>query len=310
MTTDPLKKHILYLGPNLSFSHAAVQAVFPGQHHTQCSDFPQIFSRLQHASQDADASAHSYAIVPVCNSTNGPVIPVVALLRQCGDGNGSLLSELAEHGADIGVQSQAIIVVEAQTSVVGQQALPSGTQATSLTTVSKSETYLNIILRPPYTYHLPVHHYLYVHPDCPVSAATLKAGGDDEGSPSTTTAIDYTLLTTLHTHPQVWTQCSTFLRTHLSASSVTHVDHNSTSEAASLVARTTHAQSLTGTVSRSEMSGPAGERLGWPAAICSRQAGEAYGLKCVAAHIEDDREGNRTTFAVLGVEPGKPTEEG
>lgn len=81
---------------------------------------------------------------------------------------------------------------------------------------------------------------------------------------------------TLHTHPQVWTQCTKYLAAHLSHAE--RIDTSSTSAAASYVraAPTPHST----------------------AAIGSSLAAETNGLEIVAANIEDDAQ-NTTRFLVL-----------
>ena len=76
------------------------------------------------------------------------------------------------------------------------------------------------------------------------------------------------------------------------------LSHASTSDAAVFVA------SNPSTVSRRLDSNNGSDVIGtgetrWPAAICSTLAGTACNLKRIAANIEDDREGNETTFIVL-----------
>jgi prephenate dehydratase len=83
-------------------------------------------------------------------------------------------------------------------------------------------------------------------------------------------------ITSLHTHPQAWTQCSPFLSRHFNAS-VSRVDEDSTSAAAELVSR---------------------DKTGESAAICSALAAELLGLDILAHNIQEDTD-NATRFIVL-----------
>lgn len=297
-------QRILYLGPDLSFSYAAAHAVFSGLDNNliQCSSFADIFKRLQ-ASCDQGIQAqgavqvdvYDYAIVPVVNSTNGPVVPVVDLLKRCGDGR--LMDEIAKHGVKSldGVQ----LPISNSTSTEYPVELSTAAITTQPHHTAEASAYPDVMLQAPYTYDLAVHHYLYVHPACTIPAI-------DSPAATPTSALlshSFTPITSLHTHPQVWTQCSRFLQTHFSSpnssrtSSPTKHDHLSTSAAALYV-------------SQHGGSDDDGTGVGYPAAICSRLAGEARGLKCVAEHIEDDTAGNTTTFVILGVRRGEGGAEG
>lgn len=286
----------LYLGPDLSFSYAAAHAVCPDSTLVQCSSFDEIFTRLQRSSGNDTAydtsseSAHyDYAIVPVVNSTNGQVVPVVDLVRRSGDG--TLLQQLTDRGV------KGLDVSHSDTSDPASTAseyTPTGLDASQHPPhpTSTPSTYPNIALRPPYTYDLAVHHYLYVHPACPLPAITDSPSGTP--TPSLPT-IFFNPITSLHTHPQVWTQCRHFLSTYFPSTGsggATQHDHPSTSAASLYVSQ------------HGSEGGKDKDEHGFPAAICSRLAGEARGLKCVAAHIEDDTAGNATTFVVLGVATG------
>lgn len=284
-------QRILYLGPDLSFSYAAAHAVFPDSTLIQCSSFDEIFSRLQ-ASKRKDASHeafpedanYDYAIVPVVNSTNGPVVPVVDLVRRCGDG--TLLQQIIDRGVKGLDVSRSKTTNPAHTA---SEYIPPGPDAPQdpPDTTSNPSTYPNIVLRSPYIYDLAVYHYLYVHLTCPLPATTDSPSSSP--SPPLLTSF-FNPITSLHTHPQVWTQCRRFLSKYFpdtDSGSATQHDHPSTSAASLYVSQ--HG-------SESETDGHS-----FPAAICSRLAGEGRGLKCVAAHIEDDTAGNATTFVVLGV---------
>lgn len=86
----------------------------------------------------------------------------------------------------------------------------------------------------------------------------------------------YTHITSLHTHPQAWTQCSPFLEKHFDHS-VNRVDEDSTSAAAEIVSKDETSRS---------------------AAICSSLAADVFGLEVLAADINEDVN-NETRFIVL-----------
>jgi prephenate dehydratase len=104
-------------------------------------------------------------------------------------------------------------------------------------------------------------HYLPVH-HCLLAAPTTSS------SPSS--------ITTLHTHPQVWTQCTRYLSQHLPHTD--RIDTSSTSAAAQ------------------HLLLPSTPRT--TAAIGSALAASTLGLQIVASNIEDDG-GNTTRFLVL-----------
>jgi prephenate dehydratase len=99
-------------------------------------------------------------------------------------------------------------------------------------------------------------------------------GATEDGSKSA--APGFSHITSLHTHPQAWTQCTPFLDKHF-APEVTRHDEDSTSAAAELVS-----QDTTGT----------------SAAICSSLAAKLFGLDVLAGGIEGE-DGNETRFLVL-----------
>ena len=66
-----------YLGPPLSFSHAAALAVFPTTSLTPLPSFTSIFAAVK-----SDRS-YAYAVLPIENSTNGSVVQVLDLLAKC-----------------------------------------------------------------------------------------------------------------------------------------------------------------------------------------------------------------------------------
>ncbi|RMD39205.1 hypothetical protein DV735_g5925, partial [Chaetothyriales sp. CBS 134920] len=78
---------------------------------------------------------------------------------------------------------------------------------------------------------------------------------------NSSTSSDLSNIKILYTHPQVWTQCSKYLAKHFAHAE--RIDVSST------------------------------------AAICSRLAGEAWKLQCVAEQIEDEPGKNTTRFFVL-----------
>ena len=265
MTTN-----VLFLGPDTSFSHAAAQAVFPEDADLQpAPDFSSIFHALQTPDSVAPWSppgkTYDCAIVPVFNSTNGPVKPVVSLLKRAGPGEGGILAKLSEHGLG-DLESW-----EGTSTTTTNDETQEGTSTTNDNT-----TFRRLFLQRPYTYKLPVHHHLYVHPDCPINdLKDLTCSTDASSQP--TAAIS-----SLHTHPQVWTQCKQFLEKHFS--NTTQQSHTSTSEAAKYVASLENQSSLTDN----------------SAVLCSDITGKFYGLKRIASHVEDDCEGNGTTFVIIG----------
>jgi len=91
--------------------------------------------------------------------------------------------------------------------------------------------------------------------------------------------LDFSHIQTLYSHPQAWTQCTPFLRKHLSHAH--REDTTSTSRAAEKVALDT-----TGTT----------------AAICSLLAAELYDLEVLVQGIEE-KQGNKTKFLLLRQPP-------
>jgi prephenate dehydratase len=316
-----MPSRVLFLGPLASYSHAAATSIFPDATDlVPLPDFSTIFQSLDQPAKPTRVAAsdggrigrpsqteshkhtspstigpalHEYAVIPVYNSTNGPVVPVIDLLKRTG--NDTILPELTRHGLpdlDAGGSTTPTTVTDGQQGEVEAQKLPSDQPAEMGTTAAHDahDHYSNIEIAPPYTYALAVHHHLYVHPACPLDSVS------SQHEPNTSTSI-----TSLHTHPQVWTQCTCFLNTHFpdlispslpppqpskpaTITTIPRISHNSTSEAAAYVLDTKPSK--------------AGEE-GWPAVLCSEMAGTRYGLKCIARNIEDDVDGNQTTFVVL-----------
>jgi prephenate dehydratase len=93
---------------------------------------------------------------------------------------------------------------------------------------------------------------------------------------------DLSHITSLHTHPQAWTQCSPFLERHFDKS-ISRVDEDSTSAAAELVSR---------------------DATGRSAAICSALAADLLGLDVLARDIQETTN-NQTRFLVLRQKSGK-----
>jgi len=87
---------------------------------------------------------------------------------------------------------------------------------------------------------------------------------------------DFSNITSLHTHPQAWTQCTRFLDKHFDQT-VPRIDENSTSRAAELVSKDASGQS---------------------AAICSSLAAKLFGVDILANNIQGEDD-NKTTFLVL-----------
>ena len=302
---QPLQR-VLYLGPDLSFSYAAAHAVFPNSHyeHVKIESFDEIFQKLEACASDSESDKpgtgqtnYDYAIVPVANSTNGPVLPVVDLLRRSGEGR--LLQELAEHGVT-NLEATNGIGTNDSAALYSEESIPMSTTNTD------SPTYPSLTLLPPYIHHLPVHHYLYVHPSCPIPAIDPSANPPCEPNPTISSII-----ASLHTHPQVWTQCSRFLSSYFPDASPaeSHAPAHDTANSAATTTKlpkagpTLHNHASTSSAASyiaSSSSSTTDPTQTFPAAICSLLAGQSLGLKCIAAHIEDDTQGNRTTFAVLG----------
>jgi prephenate dehydratase len=115
-------------------------------------------------------------------------------------------------------------------------------------------------------HYLPVHHCLL--------AAPSASQGQPEPQSAQTTAHDLSSIKTLHTHPQVWTQCTTYLSKHLSHTE--RIDTSSTSAAAMNLLSSSHST----------------------AAIASALAAKTFNLDILAQNIEDDG-GNTTRFLVL-----------
>ncbi|ODV77036.1 Prephenate dehydratase [Suhomyces tanzawaensis NRRL Y-17324] len=96
-----------------------------------------------------------------------------------------------------------------------------------------------------------------------------------------TRASDIDSITTIYSHPQVWTQVSSFLQSLKLAPSVKQIDTSSTSKAAQLVN-----EDATNTT----------------ACISSEASSELYGLPIMYRSIEDNHN-NTTRFLVLGSQP-------
>lgn len=306
-------RNVLFLGPCSSFSHAASIALFPDSATLHpAPDFPSIFIALQDAASVESWSdsgvIYDYAVIPIRNSTNGPVKPVVELLQRTG--NGAVLQQLSELGLS---DLQGPITHEVTTSADYGQPETESIQHSS--TLDRNEMYPDLTLAPPYTYALSVHHDLYVHASCPIATFTSDDTTDDASH----------LISSLHTHPQVWTQCTRFLSHYFPYPSTGNNDapeppslghesltlptatdesitqrfaHASTSEAALYVA-SNPPSSFPVHPSSSDINTIKTGQTRWPAAICSTLAGTAHHLKRIAANIEDDREGNQTTFIIL-----------
>ncbi|KPI37720.1 uncharacterized protein AB675_162 [Cyphellophora attinorum] len=319
-----MPSRVLFLGPLSSYSHAAAVSIYPDAAElVPLPDFPTIFRNLDKPTTSADTVVdtrgepsqssqiygersaspstthsphHEYAVIPVYNSTNGPVAPVIDFLKR--SGNGTILAELTRHGLrelDDGDSNESRTIIDAQHGEVKTHTLsPDHPPApVSIEPHERRDYYPNIELAPPYTYALAVHHHLYVHPVCPV---------DSIPSTHPASSTHPAQIISLHTHPQVWTQCTRFLDTHFpnpesstpsppihseppaTMTNTARISHNSTSEAAAYVLNT---------------KPPTAGEEGWPAVLCSEMAGTRYGLKCIAQNIEDDVDGNQTTFIVL-----------
>jgi prephenate dehydratase len=78
---DAPSQHVVYLGPPASFSHQAALAVFPTSNLHPLPSFSALLTALQ--SSDTETPP-DYAIVPIENSTNGSVNPVLDLLARSG----------------------------------------------------------------------------------------------------------------------------------------------------------------------------------------------------------------------------------
>ena len=115
----------------------------------------------------------------------------------------------------------------------------------------------------------PVHHCLLVAP-----SSSSQGQLQFQSTPFRTLSLSS--IKTLHTHPQVWTQCTTYLSKHLSHTE--RIDTSSTSAAAMHLL--------------SSASSPIS------AAIASALAAKTFGLDMVASNIEDDG-GNTTRFLIL-----------
>jgi prephenate dehydratase len=87
---------------------------------------------------------------------------------------------------------------------------------------------------------------------------------------------DLSYITSLHTHPQAWSQCTPFLTRHF-GSNISRQDEDSTSGSAEIVSY---------------------DQTGTSAAICSRLAADLYGLDVLADGIQSDT-ANETRFLVL-----------
>lgn len=257
---------VLFLGPKGTFSHAAAKEALPNSILHEAPDFPTIFQRLQDYLAATTTSSKSteqpcdHAIIPVYNSTNGPVEQVVHLLQRTG--HGDILPSL--------IQNHYLPSNVLKTDPQESSSLPKA-------------TYPDLELAPEQpTYVLRVQHHLFVHQDCPITSLSPLTT-----NPSTRDGTPY--ITSLHTHPQVWTQCTRFLSKHFPSSSssssatCSRRDHLSTSDAARYVAGALP---------------PPTTNNAWPAAIGPPAAGAAHGLRAVALDLQDNDD-NSTTFVIL-----------
>jgi prephenate dehydratase len=96
--------------------------------------------------------------------------------------------------------------------------------------------------------------------------ATINSGSEQ----------DLSYITSLHTHPQAWSQCTPFLTQHF-GSNIPRQDEDSTSVSAEIVSN---------------------DQTGTSAAICSRLAADLFGLDVLADGIQSDS-ANETRFLVL-----------
>jgi prephenate dehydratase len=81
---DNPSQHVVYLGPAASFSHQAALAVFPTANLHPLPTFSALLTALQSSTSETPPE---YAIVPIENSTNGSVNPVLDLLARSGSDN-------------------------------------------------------------------------------------------------------------------------------------------------------------------------------------------------------------------------------
>jgi len=128
-------------------------------------------------------------------------------------------------------------------------------------------------------YYLPVHHYLFVSASsASVASSNVVLNGAPVNSSSAppTKQDPFGKIQTLHTHPQVWGQCTRFLSEKFLGTE--RIDVGSTSTAAQIASR---------------------DSSGRNAAIASRLAGELNGLRCLAENIEDEPGRNTTRFFVV-----------
>ncbi|KAI9808657.1 MAG: hypothetical protein M1825_003808 [Sarcosagium campestre] len=130
----------------------------------------------------------------------------------------------------------------------------------------------------------PIHHYLLGNPKL-----RKETSAPEEAAGSMPKSLPIGILRVL-THPQVWTQCSTFLAQNLAG--IERVDTASTADAARIVSEDVSGASV---------------------AIAGAKARDLYGLTVLSEGIEDhvvhaegdEIVGNRTLFLVLGRNDGE-----
>ncbi|KAF2273757.1 PDT-domain-containing protein [Westerdykella ornata] len=125
-----------------------------------------------------------------------------------------------------------------------------------------------------------VRHCLVGHPNPATTTERTENVNEERKQHNPADLSDLAHITTLYTHPQVWTQCTRFLSLLSSSSTsetIDRIDTSSTSRAAELVAHDPSRCS---------------------AAICNALAAQTFGLPILRQDIQDD-EGNETRFFVL-----------
>ncbi|CAK3934830.1 prephenate dehydratase [Lecanosticta acicola] len=235
------KPAVAYLGPAASYTNQAAISVFPAEEYEL--DPQATIHDVFRAVQSGEAT---HGVVPFENSTNGSVIFTLDLLAD-------------RHGQFRDVQVEGEIYLEVEHCLVGHIHRP-GSSEREEKERRMSEPWRKL-------------------EDKEKEATTTTAqqdGGNANGTNSSNKPL-YPLdhITSLHSHPQAWAQCTTFLQTHLPT--LPQKDTASTSAAALAVSK---------------------DQTKTSAAISSRLSAKLYNLTILAPSIQDLK-GNSTRFLIL-----------
>jgi len=240
---------VTYLGPKASYTHQAALEIFNSPQFTlnPCTSIDDVFTAVQDRQS-------SFGVVPFENSTNGAVVFTLDLFKDhfskhpdiivCGE------VYIPVHHCLLGRKAQSQTISKSDATQYLKQYTPAKTAASQLIKPTNND-------------------------DSGSGAATPIPGAPFPKAPRTKPLTSINHLTTIHTHPQAWGQCKTFMSAYLKP--FEKLDESSTSKAA-LVVRD--------------------DDTGTHAAICSELAATIYGLDVLAREIEDEPD-NMTRFFVI-----------